>query len=70
MKKKHIMLIVIVIITIILSYLTGCATCTMHYKQYYDATETMFDNIDENYMLDVIMETDAYQDYLKAKEDL
>ena len=64
------MLIVIVIITIILSYLTGCATCTMHYKQYYDATETMLDSIDENYMLDVIMETDAYQDYLKAKEDL
>ena len=70
MKKKHIMLIVIVIITIILSYFTGYETCDEHYKQYYDATETMLDSIDENYMLDVIMETDAYQDYLKAKEDL
>ena len=63
------MLIVIVIVTI-LSYFTGCKTCDEHYKQYYDATETMLDSIDENYMLDVIMETDAYQDYLKAKEEL
>ena len=70
MKKKHIVLIVIVIITIVLSYFTGYATCDEHYKQYYDATETMLDSIDENYMLDVIMETDAYQDYLKAKEEL
>jgi hypothetical protein len=61
---------VIVIITIVLSYFTGYETCDEHYKQYYDATETMLDSIDENYMLDVIMETDAYQDYLKAKEEL
>lgn len=70
MKKKHIVLIVIVIITIVLSYFTGYATCDEHYKQYYNATETMLDSIDEDYMLDVIMETDAYQDYLKAKEEL
>jgi len=70
MKKKHIVLMVIVIITIVLSYFTGYETCDEHYKQYYDATETMLDSIDENYMLDVIMETDAYQDYLKAKEEL
>ena len=70
MKKKHVVLIVIVIITIVLSYFTGYETCNEHYKQYYDATETMLDSIDENYMLDVIMETDAYQDYLKAKENL
>lgn len=70
MKKKHIVLIVIVIITIVLSYFTGYKTCDEHYKQYYDATETMLDNIDADYMLDVIMETDSYQDYLKAKEDL
>lgn len=70
MKKKHIVLIVIVIITIVLSYFTGYETCDEHYNQYYNATETMLDNIDENYMLDVIMETDAYQDYLKAKEEL
>ena len=70
MKKKHIVLIVIVIITIVLSYFTGYETCDEHYKQYYDATETMLDSIDGDYMLDVIMETDAYQDYLKAKEEL
>ena len=70
MKKKNIMVVVITLVVIALSYLTGYATCTMHYKQYYDATETMLDSIDENYMLDVIMETDAYQDYLKAKEEL
>ena len=70
MKKKHIVLMVIVIITIVLSYFTGYETCDEHYKQYYNATETMLDSIDEDYMLDVIMETDAYQDYLKAKEDL
>ena len=70
MKKKHIVLVVIVIITIVLSYFIGYETCDEHYKQYYDAIETMLDSIDEDYMLDVIMETDAYQDYLKAKEEL
>ena len=70
MKKKQIVLMVIVIITIVLSYFTGYETCDEHYKQYYNATETMLDSIDEDYMLDVIMETDAYQDYLKAKEEL
>lgn len=70
MKKKHIMLIVIVIITIVLSYFTGYETCTEHYKQYYDATETMLDSIDANNMLDVVMESDEYQDYIKAKENL
>ena len=70
MKKKHIVLMVIVIITIVLSYLTGCATCDEHYKQYYDATEIMLDSIDGDYFMDVIMEGDAYQDYLKAKEEL
>ena len=69
MKKKHIVLIVITLV-VVLSYFTGCATCTKHYNDYYNATETMLDSIDEDYMLDVIMETDAYQDYLKAKEDL
>lgn len=54
----------------VLYYFIGYETCTENYKQYYDATETMLDSIDENYMHDVIMETDAYQDYLKAKEGL
>ena len=53
-----------------LYYFIGYQTCTENYKQYYDATETMLDSIDANNMLDVIMETDAYQDYLKAKEEL
>lgn len=70
MKKKHIVLMVIVIITIVLSYFTGYETCDEHYKQYYNATEKMIDNIDENYFMDVIMEGDEYQDYLKAKEEL
>lgn len=55
---------------VVISYYIGYNTCEKHYKQYYNATETMLDSIDENYMLDVIMETDAYQDYLKAKEEL
>ena len=70
MKKKHILLIVIVIITIVLSYFTGYETCKEHYNNYYDATETMLDSIDANDMLDVIMESDEYQDYIKAKKDL
>ena len=70
MKKKHIVIVIITLVVIVLSYFTGLITCHEHYKQYYDATETMLDSIDENYMLDVIMETDAYQDYLKAKEEL
>ena len=70
MKKKNIMVVITTIVVVVLSYLTGYETCTEHYKLYYDATETMLDSIDENYMLDVIMETDADQDYLKAKEEL
>ena len=70
MKKKQIVMVIITLVVIVLSYFTGYETCTEHYKQYYDATETMLDSIDDNYMLDVIMETDAYQDYLKAKEEL
>ena len=70
MKKKQIVMVIITLVVIVLSYFTGYETCTKHYKQYYNATETMLDSIDENYMLDVIMETDAYQDYLKAKEEL
>lgn len=70
MKKKHIVLIVITLVVIVLSYFTGYETCDEHYKQYYDATETMLDSIDEDYFMDVIMEGDAYQDYLKAKEEL
>ena len=70
MKKKQIVMVILTLVVIVLSYFTGYATCTEHYKRYYDATETMLDSIDENYMLDVILETDAYQDYLKAKEEL
>lgn len=70
MKKKHIMLMVIVIITIVLSYFTGYKTCDEHYTQYYDATETILDSINTNDMLDVIMESDEYQDYLTAKRNL
>ena len=70
MKKKQIVIVIITLVVIVLSYFTGYKTCDEHYKQYYDATETMLDSIDENYILDEIMETDAYQDYLKAKEEL
>ena len=70
MKKKNIMVVVITLVVIVLSYFTGYETCNEHYKQYYDATETMLNSIDGDYMLDVIMETDAYQDYLKAKGEL
>ncbi len=70
MKKKHVMVVTVTLVVIMLSYLTGYATCTKHYNDYYNATETMLDNIDDSYFMDVIMETDAYQDYIKAKEDL
>ena len=70
MKKKHVVLVVIVIITIVLSYFTGYETCDEHYKNYYDAVETMIDSIDANDMLDVIMETDEYQNYLATKKNL
>ena len=70
MKKKNIMVAVITLVVIILAYGTGYATCTKHYNDYYNATETMLDNIDESYFMDVLMETNAYKEYLKAKEDL
>ena len=70
MKKKRIMVVVTTLVVIVLSYLTGYATCTKRYNDYYNATESMLDNIDESYFMDVLMETNAYKDYLKAKEDL
>lgn len=70
MKKKPIVMVTITLVVIVLSYFIGYETCDEHYKQYYDATETMLDSIDENYFMDVIMEGDAYQDYLTAKENL
>ena len=70
MKKKQIVIVTITLVVIVLSYLTGYETSNEHYKQYYDATETMLDSIDANDMLDVVMESDEYQDYIKAKEDL
>lgn len=68
--KMKITICIISIVLVILSYLAGYDTCKEHYNKYYNATETLLDSIDEDYMLDVIMETDAYQDYLKAKEGL
>lgn len=70
MKKKHIVMVIITLVVIVLSYFTGYETCDEHYKNYYDAVETMFDSIDANYMLDVVMESDEYQNYIKAKKDL
>lgn len=70
MMKEQIVMVIITLVVMVLYYFIGYETCTENYKQYYDATETMLDSIDENYMHDVIMETDAYQDYLKAKEGL
>lgn len=70
MKKKQIVMVIITLVVIVLSYFTGYETCKEHYNNYYDATETMLDSIDANDMLDVIMESDEYQDYIKAKENL
>ena len=70
MKKKHVVLVVIVIITIVLSYFTGYETCDEHYKNYYDAVETMIDSIDANDMLDVIMETEKDQKKITKKKNL
>lgn len=70
MKKKNIVIVTITLVVIVLSYFTGYETCKEHYNNYYDATETMLDSIDANDMLDVIMESDEYQDYIKAKENL
>ena len=70
MKRKNIVLVLMTIAVMLLSYLTGYDACEEHYKRYYDAVEVMLDSINENDMLDVIMETDEYNDYIKAKEDL
>lgn len=61
---------IISIVLVILSYLAGYDTCKEHYSKYYNATEELLDSIDEDYFLDVLMETDEYQEYLNAKADL
>lgn len=68
--KMKIVMIIIAIIAVILSYLAGYDTCKEHYNNYYNATERMIDSIDDNYFIDVLMETDEYQEYLNAKADL
>lgn len=68
--KMKIVTIIIAIIAMILSYLAGYDTCKEHYADYYNATERMIDSIDDNYFIDVLMETDEYQEYLNAKADL
>ena len=70
MKRKNIVLVLMTITVMLLSYLTGYDACEERYKRYYDAVEVILDSINENDMLDVIMETDEYNDYIKAKEDL
>lgn len=70
MKKKQIVMVIITLVVIVLSYFTGYEICDEHYKQYYNATETMLDSIDGDYFMDVIMESAEYQTYIKAKEDL
>lgn len=43
------------------------------YNNYYDKVETCLDSIymeDENLFLDVIMETDYYQEYMDAREEV
>lgn len=68
--KTNVIVIITTIVIVIQSYLIGYNICESKYKHYYDATETLLDSIDENDMLDVVMESDEYQDYLKSKEDL
>lgn len=68
--KMNILTVIITIIIVIQSYLIGYNVCEAHYKNYYNATEHMIDSIDDNYFIDVLMETDEYQEYLNAKSDL
>lgn len=68
--KNNIIVVITSIVLVIQTYCIGYNICERKYKHYYDATETLLDSINANDMLDVIMESDEYQDYLKAKEDL
>jgi len=73
--KKYIIAVIasvnlVIGLGVIISYYIGYNTCEKHYKKYYNATETMLDSIDGDYFMDVIMESDTYQSYIKAKEDL
>ena len=70
MKKKNIVLVIMIMAVIVLAYFTGYDACEQHYKNYYNAVEVMLDSINSNDMLDVIMETDEYNNYIKAKEEL
>lgn len=68
--KNKVIVVLTTIVIVIQAYFIGYNICDSKYKHYHDATETMLDSINANNMLDVIMESDEYQDYLKAKEDL
>lgn len=68
--KTNVITVITTTIIVIQSYLIGYNICESKYKHYYDATETLLDSIDENDMLDVIMKSHKYQDYLTAKKNL
>lgn len=68
--KTNIIVVLTTIVIVVQSYLIGYNICESKYKHYYDATETMLNSIDKNDMLDVVMETDEYQNYLTAKNNL
>lgn len=68
--KTNVITVITTTIIVIQSYLIGYNICESKYKHYYDATETLLDSIDENDMLDVIMKSHEYQDYLTAKKNL
>ena len=54
------------------SFECGKATKVAKYETYYTATEAVLDSIcnDWESFLDVTAETDAYAEYLEAREDL
>lgn len=68
--ENKVIVVLTTIVIVIQAYFIGYNICDSKYKHYYDATETLLDSIDANDMLDIVMENDEYQDYLKAKKDL
>jgi hypothetical protein len=76
--KKQLIIDIVTLVIIVLAiwlanavcYHAGYKKCESKYKRYYNATETLLDSIDDNYMLDIVMEGDVYNNYIVAKENL
>ena len=67
---RNTILVVCFLLSVILSMAIGMVTDHLKYEQYYEATEALLDSLEEEYNWIDRYDSDALDNYLKAKENL